>query len=140
MAGGFYNPYATAFATADLMHVKYETNCRRQAIFIATNGMKIMSAFEEREAAAEARYVHQLEADAADRFKRIRALGQWACGLMEVSSEEEVRYLDLLYRLGLSTQDDLLIVERVRDDIAAAGISISTARVNEMLGAGEEKA
>lgn len=93
-----------------------------------------MDAFKKREAAAEAHYIHQLEVAAADRFKRIRALGHWACGLTKVSSAEEILYLDLLYRLSVSTHDDRIIVERVRDDIAAAGVSVSTTRVSEMLG------
>jgi hypothetical protein len=92
-----------------------------------------MNTFNDREAAAEALYIHETEAAAADRIRRIRQLGHWACKLMQIAPDDEARYLDLLYRLATSKAGDQIIVDRVSDDISAAGVSISKTRVNEVL-------
>jgi hypothetical protein len=86
-----------------------------------------MDSFKEREAAAEAQYIHAMEAAAADRLRRVDALAKWASGLLKASSDDEVRYRDILYRLAIASKDDRIVIEQVCQDLARAGIAITKA-------------
>ncbi len=98
-----------------------------------------MDGLKERESTAEALYIHRIEAEFNERLKRIRRLGSWASNLMTLKAPDEERYQDILYRLALAGGDDLVIVDRVRDDLSAASISVSRERVCEVLGHGEAR-
>lgn len=92
-----------------------------------------MGGFEARERAAEAFFAHDLEEAFLARIAKIRSLGDWANHAMAASPGNAAHYQDILHRIALCTADDHIIVERVRDDLAAAGVFMTGERLTGML-------
>jgi hypothetical protein len=92
-----------------------------------------MEGFEARERAAEAFFAHDLEEEFLTRIARIRSLGDWANQAMAASPGKAAHYQDILHRIALCTGDDRIIVERVREDLAAAGVFLPSQRLTNML-------
>ncbi len=92
-----------------------------------------MKDFDARERAAEAVFAHGLEEQFRARMTRVKALAAWASRTIGASPEDTVNYQDVLYRIAVATADDRLLVERVRDDLAAAGTSTTVQHVGDVL-------
>jgi hypothetical protein len=92
-----------------------------------------MQGFEDRERTAEAIFAHDLESDFLARMTRVKALGDWACTTMAASPERAAHYQEILHRIAVSTPDDGVLVARVRDDLAAAGVAVPSQRIAEIL-------
>jgi len=92
-----------------------------------------MEGFEARERAAEAFFAHDLEEAFLARISRVRSLGDWANHAMAASPGNAAHYQDILHRIALCTADDRIIIERLRDDLAAAGVFLTSQRLTDML-------
>ena len=88
-----------------------------------------MDSFEAREHAAESFFAHELEEAFLARMVRVKVLGDWASRTMLASPEGAAHYQDILSRIAISTPDDLALVKRVRDDLATAGVIVTSERV-----------
>jgi hypothetical protein len=92
-----------------------------------------MDGFEAREHAAEARFVLEQDRRFRDRMARVRKLGAWASRLIATRPDESARYEDALARLAISEAEDGTIVDRVRDDLEAAGLAMSEGVIGAVL-------
>ena len=92
-----------------------------------------MDGFAAREHAAEAFFVQDLEDQFVTRRNRVEHLGAWAVQAMNVPTDAAKPYQDLLYRIAISSADDHVLIDRVRGDLAAAGVTVTRQRVGEIL-------
>ena len=92
-----------------------------------------MDGFAAREHAAEAFFVQDFDNQFVTRRRRVEHLGAWAAKAMNVPTDAAKRYRDLLYRIAISSFDDHVLIDRVRGDLAAAGVKVTRQRVGEIL-------
>ena len=84
--------------------------------------------FDERERAAESRFVQEEEARFRARNRRNRLLATWACERMNLTGQAAEGYVTSLTECAVVTDDETLIA-RVRSDLRAAGIDATIPRL-----------
>ena len=81
-----------------------------------------MTTFDERERAAESKFVHDEELVFRAHVRRDRRIGLWAAGLMHRSGEEAAAYADSLISTEVASGGEAGIVAKILRDLAAVGI------------------
>ena len=91
------------------------------------------SGFERREEGFEAKF--QAEGDQKFRLemRRDKLFAQWVAGQLELSGEEAEAYTKTVIRADLEEPGDQDVIAKVQADLAAKGIEISAAELQEEL-------
>lgn len=84
--------------------------------------------FDERERAAELRFVREEEARFHARNRRNRLLATWACEQMHLSGQAAETYVSAFTESAVVTDDDALI-ERLLADLKSAGVETASPRL-----------
>lgn len=93
-----------------------------------------MTTFDERERAAEGKFVHDEEIMFRAHARRDTKLGQWAASLMGMPAADAAGYAESLVSSGISSADESSVNTRVMQDLAKAGIVKSEAEINAKMG------
>ncbi len=81
----------------------------------------MITTFEERERAAERRFVQEEEARFHARNRRNRLLAAWACERMALAGQAAEGYVAAFTECAVVTDDETMIAQ-LQSDLAAAGI------------------
>lgn len=84
--------------------------------------------FEERERAAELRFVREEEARFHARNRRNRHLATWACERMRLTGQPAEAYVNAFTESAILT-DDASLIERILTDLKSAGIETTIPRL-----------
>ncbi|AIQ92351.1 hypothetical protein MCBMB27_03510 [Methylobacterium phyllosphaerae] len=88
--------------------------------------------FDERERAAERRFVQEEEARFHARNRRNRLLAAWASERMNLTGQAAEDYVTAVTEYAVVTEDEALI-DRLRSDLGAAGIDATIPRLRTEL-------
>lgn len=91
------------------------------------------SGFEQREEGFEAKF--QAEGDQKFRLemRRDKLFAQWVAGQLELSGDDAEAYTKTVIRADLQEPGDQDVIAKVQADLAAKGIEISAAELQEEL-------
>ncbi len=92
-----------------------------------------MTDFKDRERAEEAKYA--LDEDTAFRIaaRRNRLLGEWAAGLMNLTSEEADAYKKAVVQADFEEAGDEDVIRKLLGDLTAAGSDVDEATIRAKL-------
>ncbi|WP_076729796.1 ATPase inhibitor subunit zeta [Methylobacterium radiotolerans] len=90
--------------------------------------ISMTTTFDERERAAELRFVREEEARFHARNRRNRLLANWVCEQMRLSGQASETYVSTFTESAIVTDDDALI-ERLMADLRSAGIETAGPRL-----------
>lgn len=76
-----------------------------------------MTTFDEREAAYEAKFVHDAEMEFLAQASRNKHIAFWAAALMGMSAEEAVRYAKDIIRVDLEEGGEKAVVAKLLKDL-----------------------
>ena len=89
-----------------------------------------MTTFDERERAAEGKFVHDEEMVFRARVRRDRQLGLWAAQLLGKGADAASAYADALVAMEVTKGSEAGIVAKILQDLAAVGIFKSDTEVH----------
>lgn len=89
-----------------------------------------MTTFDEREAAYEAKFVHDAELEFLAQASRNKHIAFWAAALLGQSAEEAVRYAKDIIRVDLGSGGEEAVVKKLLQDL---GDLRSEARVRQLM-------
>lgn len=92
-----------------------------------------MTAFNDREKAAENKYAHDQELEFRVHARRSKLIGLWAASKMNISGSAADEYAKSLISATVNAQDDDILVGRVRADLSSRGVAITENDVREEL-------
>ena len=84
-----------------------------------------MTTFDNREKAAEAYFAAHESAEFEARARRDRLVGHWAAGLLGLSGDEAKAYAKSLVSTDLEKHGDSDVIDKLKTDFAAKGVSVS---------------
>ena len=88
-----------------------------------------MTSFDEREKAAEGKFVHDEEMLFRAHARRDRKLGLWAAGLMHKPGDSALAYAEALVAAEISTGREDAVSAKVLKDLATTGLIRSEAEI-----------
>lgn len=86
-----------------------------------------MTTFDEREQGFERKFAHDQEIEFKATARRNRLLGEWAAGLMGLSSAEE--YARAVVKSDFEQPGDDDVFRKVFQDLSGSGVSVSEGEV-----------
>jgi hypothetical protein len=99
-----------------------------------------MTDFKDRERGEEAKFAHDQEMQFRIAARRNRLLGEWAAGLMKLSSEEADAYAKSVVQADFEEAGDEDVIRKLLGDLTSAGIETSDAEVRAALEAKQVEA
>ena len=81
-----------------------------------------MTSFDEREKAAESKFVHDEEMLFHAHARRDRKLGLWAAGLMHKPAQSAQAYADALVAAAVTSGGEAAVIAKVLKDLASIGM------------------
>ncbi|RYH12136.1 DUF1476 domain-containing protein [Tropicimonas sp. IMCC6043] len=90
-----------------------------------------MTTFDDREAAYEAKFVHDAELEFLAQASRNKHIAFWAAALMGMSAEEAVRYAKDIIRIDLEAGGEAAVIKKLLADL---GDLRPEARVRQLMG------
>lgn len=99
-----------------------------------------MTTFEDRERAEEAKFAHDEEMLFRIQARRNRLLGEWAAGLMGLSSAESEAYAKGVVQADFEEAGDEDVIRKLLGDLISAGVDTSEADVRAALEAKQVEA
>ncbi|OJY67158.1 MAG: aldolase [Sphingobium sp. 66-54] len=93
-----------------------------------------MSNFDEREKAFENKYARDQELAFRITARRNRLLGEWAAGLMGLTSEETEAYAKAVVQADFEEAGDEDVIRKVLGDLVSAGVETDDQKVRAALG------
>ena len=94
-----------------------------------------MTTFDDREQAFENKFAHDQEMAFRITARRNRLLGQWAAGLMKLTSEETDSYAKSVVQADFEEAGDEDVIRKLLGDLTSAGVEIDDARIRAALDA-----
>lgn len=88
-------------------------------------GRENMTAFNDREKAAENKYAHDQELEFRIEARRNKLLGLWAAQRMNLSGLSADEYAKTLVAATVNIPGDQGLVDKVKKDLSARGVTIS---------------
>ena len=76
-----------------------------------------MTTFDDREAAYEAKFVHDAETEFLAQASRNKHIAFWAAAVMGMTAEEAVRYAKDIIRVDLETAGEEVVVAKLMKDL-----------------------
>jgi len=92
-----------------------------------------MSSFDDREKAFENKYARDQELAFRITARRNRLLGEWAAGLMGLTSEETDAYAKSVVQADFEEAGDEDVIRKVLGDLVSAGIDADDQKVRSAL-------
>ncbi|MET0372709.1 MAG: DUF1476 domain-containing protein [Rhizorhabdus sp.] len=92
-----------------------------------------MTTFDDREKAFETKYAHDQDMAFRITARRNRLLGQWAAGLMKLTSEETDSYAKGVVQADFEEAGDEDVIRKLLGDLTSAGIDIDDATIRTAL-------
>lgn len=97
-----------------------------------------MTTFDERERAFENKFAHEQDVQFQTIARRNRAIGLWAAERLGKSGALADAYAASVVATGIAQAGDAIVVEKIRADLAAGGVTSSesdiAARMSTFLG------
>jgi hypothetical protein len=94
-----------------------------------------MTTFDDREQAFENKFAHDQEMAFRITARRNRLLGQWAAGLMKLTSEETDSYAKSVVQADFEEAGDEDVIRKLLGDLTSAGVDIDDGRIRQALDA-----
>jgi hypothetical protein len=76
-----------------------------------------MTTFDDREAAYEAKFVHEAELEFMAQSSRNKQIGFWAAAILGMSAEEAVRYAKDIIRVDLEEGGEPAVMAKLQADL-----------------------
>ncbi|SFB70451.1 DUF1476 domain-containing protein [Tropicimonas isoalkanivorans] len=76
-----------------------------------------MTTFDDREAAYEAKFVHEAELEFMAQSSRNKQIGFWAAAILGMSAEEAVRYAKDIIRVDLEDGGEPAVLAKLKADL-----------------------
>lgn len=92
-----------------------------------------MSGFDERERAIEAQFAHEQDLSFAIAARGNRLLARWAAKRLRLRTHEAAAYETALIRIALENGGEQAVIDKVTNDLGAAGFLITIADVGRMM-------
>lgn len=92
-----------------------------------------MTDFKDRERAEEAKFAFDGETAFRIAARRNRLLGEWAAGLMKLTSEESDAYRKAVVQADFEEAGDEDVIRKLLGDLTAAGQDVSEADIRAKL-------
>ena len=92
-----------------------------------------MTTFDDRERAFETKFARDEEMLFRITARRNRLLGQWAAGLMKLTSAEADAYAKAVVQAEFEEAGDEDVIRKLLGDLTAAGVDIDDATVRKAL-------
>lgn len=92
-----------------------------------------MSSFDDREKAFENKYARDQELAFRITARRNRLLGEWAAGLMGLTSEETDAYAKSVVQADFEEAGDEDVIRKVLGDLVSAGVETDDQKVRAAL-------
>ena len=99
-----------------------------------------MTDFKDRERGEEAKFAHDQEMQFRIAARRNRLLGEWAAGLMKLSSEEADAYAKSVVQADFEEAGDEDVIRKLLGDLTSAGVETSDAELRAALEAKQVEA
>jgi len=93
-----------------------------------------MNSFDDREKAFENKYARDQELAFRITARRNRLLGEWAAGLMGLTSEETEAYAKSVVQADFEEAGDEDVIRKVLGDLVSAGVDTDDQKVRAALG------
>jgi hypothetical protein len=93
-----------------------------------------MTGFDDREKAFESKFAHDQELAFRVTARRNRLLGQWAAGLMGLTSEETDAYAKAVVQADFEEAGDEDVIRKVLGDLVSAGVETDEMQIRAALG------
>jgi hypothetical protein len=92
-----------------------------------------MSGFDERERAIEAQFAHEQDMNFAIAARGNRLLARWASGQLRLPPQEAAAYETTVVCIALENGGEKSMVEKVANDLEAAGLVFTKAEVGRTM-------
>jgi hypothetical protein len=92
-----------------------------------------MTSFDDREKAFENKYARDEELAFRITARRNRLVGEWAAGLMGLTSEESDAYAKSVVQADFEEAGDEDVVRKLMGDMVSAGVNMDESRVRAAL-------
>lgn len=92
-----------------------------------------MTSFDDREKAFESKFARDEELTFRITARRNRLVGEWAAGLMGLTSEETEAYAKSVVQADFEEAGDEDVVRKLLGDMVSAGVDMDEARVRAAL-------
>jgi hypothetical protein len=105
----------------------------RRPISRPTNAGAIMTIFDDRERAFEAKFAHDEEMRFRVIARRNKLLGHWAAGLMKLSPVEAEAYAKDVVRADFEEAGDEDVIRKLLGDLTAANVDTDESAIRQAL-------
>ena len=92
-----------------------------------------MTTFDDREQAFENKFAHDQEMAFRVSARRNRLIGQWAAGLMGLTSEETDSYAKAVVQADFEEAGDEDVIRKILGDLTSAGVEADDAMIRTAL-------